>query len=102
MSKYLKDFILGTLTGLVSPMAGLFIYWLFTWTQYNFIPDFFVFMHEHRMVAAHLGMACLVNLPIFYLVINKESKYKFAQGIIFGTLAYAIYIFYYKLFITGE
>lgn len=93
--------MLGTLTGLIIPMFALFVYWLFTWTQYNFIPDFFIFMHEHRSVAAHLGMACVINLPVFYVLLNK-NQYKFAQGIIFATLLYAFYIFYYKLFITGE
>ena len=83
-------------------MAALFIYWLFTWTQYNFIPDFFIFLHEHKLIAAHLGLACIVNLPVFYVLINKENKYKMAQGILFGTILYALYIFYYKLFIVAD
>lgn len=101
MSKHLKQFLLGTLIGLVIPFAGLFVYWLFTWTNMAFIPDFFNFLHNRRMVAAHLSLACILNLPVFYFLINRD-RYKLAQGIIFSTLLYAFYIFYYKLMISGE
>jgi hypothetical protein len=101
MSKHIKELIIGSILGLFIPFAALFVYWLFTWTQMGFIPDFFKFLHERRMVAAHLSLACILNLPVFYFLINRE-KFKTAQGIILGTLLYAIYIFYYKLVISGE
>lgn len=96
--KYLKEFLLGTGIGLIVPMIGLFIYWLFTWRMYSFIPEFFQYMHEHKKVAAHIALACILNLPLLYVSMNKD-KYKLGQGIIFGTLFYAFYIFYYKLFL---
>ncbi|MFN6037484.1 MAG: hypothetical protein ACK452_03380 [Bacteroidota bacterium] len=101
MDKQRKDFIFGLLTGLIVPFASLFVYWLFTWKNMSFIPDFFVFMHKHKKVSAHLALACVVNLPIFFYFINRYH-YKFAQGIIMSTIMYAMYIFYYKLFIVGD
>ena len=99
--KYLKEFLLGTGIGALTPLFGLFIYWLFTWRMYSFIPDFFIFLHEHKLIAAHLSLACLLNLPILYVTMNKD-KYKLGQGVIFGTLFYAFYIFYYKLMLAGD
>ncbi|MFN5182550.1 MAG: hypothetical protein ACK5D5_05955 [Bacteroidota bacterium] len=101
MNKHLKDFLIGFFIGTIIPIFSLFVYWLFTWKNVSFIPDFFLFMHKHKKVSAHLALACIVNLPVFYIFLNKE-KYKLAQGIIFSTIIYALYIFYYKLFIAGE
>lgn len=101
MSKHLKHLLLGFIIGVLIPFVSLFIYWLFTWRNLNFIPDFFIAMHKNKKVAAHLALACIVNLPVFYLFLNKE-KFKIAQGIILSTIIYAMYIFYYKLFIVGD
>ncbi|MBC7863445.1 MAG: hypothetical protein IAF38_10750 [Bacteroidia bacterium] len=101
MSKYVKQFLVGTGIGLITPFAGLFVYWLFVWRNIaTFIPGFFVKMYDVKLIASHFGLACVLNLPLFYLFMNKD-KYKTAQGIIFGTLIYAFYIFYYKLFVVG-
>ncbi len=100
MNPNTKQLLIGLAAGLVTPFAGLFVYWLFNWTHMSFIPGFFNFLHDRRMIAAHLSLACILNLPLFYLLINKD-RYKMAQGIILGTLLYAFYIFYYKLVLAG-
>lgn len=101
MSRHLKHFLYGTGIGLVSPMVALFIYWLFTWRNLSFIPGFFIFLYNNHQIGNHLALACVVNLPIFYILMNKD-KYKLSQGVIFGTLLYAFYIFYYKLFVSSD
>jgi hypothetical protein len=101
MSKHLKEFLIGSGIGLTCPMIALFVYWLFTWTNMSFIPGFFNFLYDHHQIGSHLSLACVVNLPIFYILLNKD-RLKFAQGVIFGTLVYAFYIFYYKLFVSAD
>jgi hypothetical protein len=101
MNKYLKKFLYGSLVGLIAPMIALFIYWIIYWRNYNFIPSFFIYLYNVKQIGNHLSLACIINLPIFYILINKEKPEsdKLAQGIIFGTLTYAVYIFYYKIFV---
>jgi hypothetical protein len=58
------------------------------WRKFELIRPFQIKM---------LTISLIANLVTFYIFLNKE-KFKFAMGIILGTIAYAPYIIYIKFF----
>ena len=96
MLRKLDNMITGIMLGLLMPIIGLFLYYLFTYrtqTSFGGFIDYFTSIH---LFVAYISLACYItNLPLFFLFIHKE-KYLAARGVLFATIAYTIWVVYEK------
>lgn len=86
----------GLIVGLVTPFFCFFCYWLFVHSQINFPNGFIRYLRMGEMLQ-EVAIACIVvNLLIFYLLLNKKA-YDISKGIIYSTFGYVGLVLYISL-----
>ncbi len=91
----IKDHILiGILLGLIGPLAGAYAFYLFEFSETNFI-EFMDMAVSKKLLSPLLSLCAVINLGVFYLFLNAE-KYYIARGIILSTLIYGLVIVLFK------
>lgn len=94
--KRLDNIIVGLMLGLLAPIAGLFMYYLFTYRTQTSFNGFIEYFNSLHLFVAYLSLACYItNLPLFFLFIQKE-KFNGARGVLFATIGYTIWVVYEK------
>lgn len=87
---------IGLIVGLVTPFFCFFCYWLFAHSQLNFPNGFIRYLRMGEMLQ-EVAIACIVvNLLIFYLLLNKKA-YDISRGIIYSTFGYVGLVLYISL-----
>jgi hypothetical protein len=96
MLKRLDTIIAGLALGVFAPIFGVFVYYIFTYraqTSFNGFIEYFTSIH---LFVAYVSLSCyIMNLPLFFLFIQKE-KYKGAYGILYATIGYTLWVVYQK------
>jgi hypothetical protein len=96
MLRRLDNIVIGLLLGLLAPIAGLFIYYIFTYRVQTSFGGFIDYFSSIHLFVAYISLACYItNLPLFFLFIQKE-KYNGARGVLFATIGYTIWVVYEK------
>jgi hypothetical protein len=96
MLQKLDNVIIGLLLGLILPVIGIYIYYIFTYHGLTSFTGFIAYFNSVHLFIAYVSLSCYItNLPMFFLFIQKE-KYQAARGILFATVAYTIWVIYEK------
>ena len=94
--KQLNHRLLGLGIGLIGPVLILFGINVYSFPNLSF-GAFLQNAYEIQMMSTWLKPAVLFNLAPFMLFINLE-RYRTAQGIVFGTIVYGLFIAYFTFF----
>lgn len=91
-----NNIVLGMVIGILAPMVILLGMNVFKFSELNFI-DFLVNAYKQRIITPWLKIAVLFNLVFFFLALNN-NRYRVAQGVVFSTILYGIFIIYLSFF----
>lgn len=93
--EHTKGMLLGLITPIVVvPLVLLFLSWV---QNYYFDQVWSKFMYNSHYRIMIITISIIANLGWFYLILNRE-RFNFAMGIILGSMLYAPYVIYVKLF----
>jgi len=96
MRKRFDHIAFGLLCGLLAPIVGLFVYYLFTYRYQTSFRTFIEYYNSLNIIVASLSLACYAaNLPLFFLFIWKE-RMQSARGVLFATVLYTGWVIYEK------
>ncbi len=93
-----NNFWIGLVFGMILPFLSTVGYWLWSFKYMKFIPQFFTFLMDGRVLSAVLSLCLIPNLGMFFLFVNNE-KYKTCRGIILTMLLYGFIILYLKIYV---
>jgi len=97
--KWTKEHTKGLILGLITPFIVVPLVLLIISATQNYL--FSQLWHKFNINNPYqikiITLSIIANLGWFYLFLNK-NKFKFAKGIILGTMLYAPYIIYIKFF----
>jgi hypothetical protein len=91
------DLKLGTILGLVVPVLGFLIFYLWNFTKWPF-SVFVEFVIQKAAISKVLSLSLLPNLLVFFLYIRK-NYYLTARGILMSTIIWTFTIVIVKFFI---
>ena len=99
LRKWTMDHTKGLLLGIITPLIlAPLVLWVLAMTQGFYFEQLW---HKFSLIKPYqikiITIAIIANLGWFYLFLNKE-RYKFAMGVILGTIIFAPYIIYIKFF----
>lgn len=98
MLRKIDNVFVGLGLGLITPILGLFIYYLFTYRSQTSFSGFIDYFSSIHLFVAYISLSCYItNLPLFFLFLQKE-KYQAARGVLFATIAYTLWVVYEKFF----
>ena len=96
MEKRFDHIVIGFVLGLLTPVVGLFFYYLFTYRYQTSFSGFIEYFSRLNIIVQSISLACYAsNLPLFFLFIWREH-YKSARGVLFATVAYTLWVLYEK------
>ncbi len=97
--KWTKEHTKGLILGLITPFIVVPLVLLIISATQNYL--FSQLWHKFNINNPYqikiITLSIIANLGWFYLFLNK-NRFKFAKGIILGTMLYAPYIIYVKFF----
>jgi len=80
---------LGLLLGLLTPMLGVLVFYLWKFSAYSW-GDFFYYLKTNKNLVTSMTMVCLfLNVVVFTLYINTR-KDRTAKGVFAITVVFAI------------
>lgn len=98
MLRKIDNVFVGLGFGLITPIIGLFVYYLFTYRTQTSFSGFIDYFSSIHLFVAYISLSCYItNLPLFFLFLQKE-KYQAARGVLFATIAYTLWVVYEKFF----
>lgn len=98
MLRRLDNVFIGIALGIISPVIGIFFYYIFTFRTQTSFSGFIDLFKTFHLFVAYVSLACYItNLPLFFLFIWKE-KFQGARGVLFATIAYTAWVVYEKFF----
>lgn len=93
-----KQFLKGTLVGVIAPIAALFVF-----IAFSFEPDGFkgfaekIMEFQNRNILTHvISLSVIINLAIFFMKL-KTKRDQAAKGVLFATLLYAFLVIFLKI-----
>lgn len=86
----------GLVLGLLSPLIPFLLFYLIGHHEKS-LQVFVADIYRTKIFAPLISLCVLINLGLFYLLINKLN-YPAARGIILATLIYAFIVAYVKFF----
>jgi len=91
----INNIYFGVFLGLIFPMAGYLLLWLFRFSDQYKLADFWeILFYKHEMSAV-LSLSLLMNAPVFFLN-TSNNRYRNAYGILGATLFYGLLIIIFK------
>ncbi len=87
---------LGLVLGFLSPVAGMFIYYLVQFRMFTLAEFFQVIMYQKALLTGIVSISLIANAVVFTYYINTR-KDRTARGIFIATCIYAITALLYKL-----
>ena len=96
MKQKLDNIIVGLLLGLVFPVIGMFVYYMFTYRSQTSFSGFLEYYSRMNVVVAAMSLSCYItNLPLFFGFIWANMN-KTSRGVLFATMAYTGWVIYEK------
>ncbi len=95
--KRFDNLALGIFLGLVTPIITLFLFYSFTYSSQTSFSGFVAYFEKFHNFVPALSLCVISNLAVFFLFIWTD-RYNSARGVVFATLAYAIWVAYRKFF----
>lgn len=89
-----KHILIGFLAGLLSNLAGLYLY-VFFFTNYE-IEDALRISYEDGFIGKLIALGAILNFLPFFVFIKKKEDHK-AQGVLMATILSAFTILIIKL-----
>jgi hypothetical protein len=88
---------LGAFLGLVFPVIGFLLYWVFIFSDAQSLTEFWDFLFENRVMSDVLSISIIANLPVFFYFLSN-SKTETVKGIVGATIFYGALIIIFKFF----
>src|SRR4030095_3579498 len=86
---------LGAFLGLIFPVIGFLLYYLFFFYDRMTISAYWDFLFTSGNIASALSLAIILNLPVFFLNI-WSGRYQTVRGVVGATIFYGILIVIFK------
>ncbi len=86
----------GAFLGLVAPVVGWFLFYLFGFYDQLTLRQYWEFLFESGNMSAALSVALVTNLPVF-IYFTSENCYETMRGLLASTFFYALLIVLFKL-----
>lgn len=86
----------GVIFGIMTPAFVFLCYWLFFHSQLHFPSGFIRYLRNGQMLQEVAIVCTIVNLVVFYLLLNKKA-FDVARGIIYATFLYVGLVLYISL-----
>lgn len=93
--KKFDNLLLGIVLGLLTPLFTLFMFYMFTYSSQTSFGGFVEYFEKFHNFVPALSLCVISNLAVFFLFIWTE-RYNSARGVVFATLAYAVWVAYRK------
>ena len=90
------DLRLGIVLGLIGPLLGLVVIYLFKFSAVSFGEFLDAFFHDNRLITSNGTLSLLANVILFTVYINTHRD-NTAKGIFIVTLIYGIALLVLKL-----
>ncbi|TDH28008.1 hypothetical protein EXU57_05970 [Segetibacter sp. 3557_3] len=87
---------LGLALGLIAPVAGMLIYYLFQFRMFTLEEFFRVMFTQKTLLTGIISISLIANAVVFTIFINKRHD-RTARGIFIATCIYAIVSLLIKL-----
>ncbi len=98
MLKKIDNIFVGLGLGILMPVIGVFVYYLFTFRVQTSFDGFIAYFRSIHLFVAYISLSCYItNLPMFFLFLRKD-KYQAARGVLFATIVYTAWVVYEKFF----
>jgi len=80
---------LGLVLGFVTPVIGMFAYYLFQFRMFTLKEFFTVMLEQKSLMSGIISISLIANAVVFTIYINKQID-KTARGIFIATCIYAL------------
>ncbi|GAB4150599.1 MAG: hypothetical protein Fur0041_23160 [Bacteroidia bacterium] len=96
MKHKLDHIVIGLLAGILLPLFGLFLYYMFTYRSQTSFTGFLEYFTRIKILVASISLATyLTNLPLFFLLLWREM-YNAGRGVLMATILYTLWVVYEK------
>lgn len=85
----------GAFLGLVFPMIGFLLFYVFAFSGEMSLQDFWDGLFGNSRMSAMLSLSIVANLPVFFFCITNK-RYETAKGVIGATIFYGVFIILFK------
>lgn len=89
--------VLGLVLGFLTPIAGLFAYYLLKFRLFSLQEFYQVLMMQKSLISGIISLALIANVVIFTLYINQKKDHT-AIGIFIASCIYALIALGFKWF----
>ena len=90
--------IVGLLLGIIGPVIGYFLYFVFVVNRYYTFSEYLSLSRSPGELSKIISLTLFVNLAIF-LVFNRLHKLYVARGVLVATVLYGALIVYLKFLV---
>jgi hypothetical protein len=91
------NFWLGTVLGLLAPVAGFFIFKLIKYSRFS-LKEMYTWMTlNHNLITAYISVSLFANAILFTIFVNARHD-KTAKGVFLVTVIYAVVALLIKFF----
>lgn len=95
MKPLVKEILIGFVIGLLSNLAGIYLY-IFFFSELNF-EDTLKAASQNDFLGSLIALGAILNLIVFFVFIKKNEIYK-ARGVVLATILAALAILISKFF----
>lgn len=96
MQKRFDNIAIGFILGMIMPVVGLFMYYVFTYRYQTSFSGFVEYFSRLNIIVPSMSLACYgTNLPLFFLFIWRDHN-RSASGVLFATIGYTLWVVYEK------
>jgi hypothetical protein len=95
MAKKFDTVWIGTITGLITPIFTLFIFYLVKYNHLTFGQFYTDILLANNIITPVISLCVITNLLVFFIFIWTNRYYN-ARGVLLATMIYAGYVVYKK------
>jgi len=90
-----NNIYLGAFLGLIFPVAGFLLYWVFMFSDRMSLTAYWDFLFTSRNISSALSLSIILNLPLFFFNISNNN-YETVKGVVGATIFYGVLIIMFK------